>query len=81
LAIVDMMMTVMDGPKTIRALKEMRPQMKFLAVSGLQQADDIRKQLATYGVPFLSKPVSSEKLLLAIRKELGQPIRVMAAAA
>jgi PAS domain S-box-containing protein len=81
LAVVDMMMPVMDGPKTIRALRDMRPRMKFVAVSGLQQADDIKKQLATYGIPFLSKPVNSEKLLAAVRKELGENITRMAAAA
>lgn len=81
LTVVDMMMPVMDGPNTIRALKAIRPAMKFVAVSGLQQADDIRRQLAAYNVPFLSKPLTSEKLLSAIKKELSTSTTAMAVAA
>ena len=81
IAVVDMMMPVMDGPRTIRALKNIRPDMKFIAVSGLQQSDEIRKQLASYGVPFFAKPVTSEKLLLALKKELSDSASAIAAAA
>ncbi len=81
LAVVDMMMPVMDGPKTIKTLKEMRPAMRFVAVSGLQQTDEIKRQLADMGVPFLSKPFNSEKLLMAVKKELAETVTAVAAAA
>jgi CheY-like chemotaxis protein len=81
LAVVDMMMPVMDGPKTIKALKKMRPEMKFVAVSGLQQTDEIRQQFAAMGTPFLPKPFNTEKLLLTVKKELTTRASSMAAAA
>jgi two-component system cell cycle sensor histidine kinase/response regulator CckA len=81
LAIMDMMMPVMDGPTAIRTIKQFRPQMKFIAVSGLQQTDAIKNQLATYHIPFLSKPVGTEKLLSTLKKELSDSASSMAAAA
>ena len=81
LAIVDMMMPVMDGPKTIKALKKMHPEMKFVAVSGLQQTDEIKQQFAAMGIPFLPKPFNTEKLLLTVKKEFGTAASSMAAAA
>ena len=81
LAVVDMMMPVMDGPKTIKALKKMRPEMKFVSVSGLQQTDEIKQQFAAMGIPFLPKPFNTEKLLLTVKKELSSRVSSMAAAA
>jgi CheY-like chemotaxis protein len=81
LAVVDMMMPVMDGPKTIKALNKMRPEMKFVAVSGLQQTDEIKQQFATMGIPFLPKPFNTEKLLTTIKKELTASVNSIAAAA
>jgi two-component system cell cycle sensor histidine kinase/response regulator CckA len=81
LAVVDMMMPVMDGPKTIKALKKMRPEMRFVAVSGLQQTDEIKQQFAALGIPFLAKPFNTEKLLVTIKKELRGAATSMAAAA
>ncbi len=68
LAFVDMMMPVMDGPRTIRALQSMRPELRFIAMSGLHQGNRIKDQLGEQVVTFLPKPISSEDLLRALKR-------------
>jgi two-component system, cell cycle sensor histidine kinase and response regulator CckA len=66
--LTDMMMPVMDGPATIRALRAMRPDVRIIAASGLHG----REVVASAGVPiFLSKPYSAETLLTALRRVLS----------
>jgi CheY-like chemotaxis protein len=61
-AVVDMMMPMMDGASTIRALKKMKPKMRLIAISGLLQPEKIREEIQTEGVVLLAKPFSAEKL-------------------
>ena len=71
LAIMDMMMPILDGPKAIRALRPLCPDLRFLAVSGLQQNDTIKQLLDQEKIPFLPKPVTTEKLLEALRSAIS----------
>jgi CheY-like chemotaxis protein len=70
LAVVDMMMPVMDGPATIRALRKINPGVRLIAASGLwtppaeAPADDPTP-------PFLPKPYSAHQLLEALRSALA----------
>jgi nitrogen-specific signal transduction histidine kinase len=70
LAVVDMMMPVMDGPATIRALRTINPRVRLIAASGLwtppaeAPADDPTP-------PFLAKPYSARQLLDALRVALA----------
>jgi PAS domain S-box-containing protein len=61
--ILDMMMPVMDGPTAIPILKKLKPGLRFIGISGLLQADKIKKQIAADNVAFLTKPFSTDKLL------------------
>ncbi len=68
--ITDMMMPVMDGPATIRALQGLEPTLPIVASSGLsspQTADstDLRVQA------FLQKPYSAGQLLQTLHRLLG----------
>jgi PAS domain S-box-containing protein len=65
--LTDMMMPVMDGPATIRALRNMRADVRIIAASGLPG----REVMASAAVSiFLSKPYSAETLLTALRRVL-----------
>ncbi|MBI5214145.1 MAG: response regulator [Ignavibacteriae bacterium] len=67
LVITDMLMPFMDGPTTIRALQNMNPKIKILAVSGLKEDGyNFNHDL----IVFLHKPYTSEKLLRTVKEML-----------
>jgi PAS domain S-box-containing protein len=68
--LTDMMMPVMDGPATIRVLREMNPAVRIIAASGLAGSDHAA-QAKRLGVKhFLPKPYTAETLLKALRETL-----------
>lgn len=61
--LTDLMMPVLDGPSTIRALKRMNPDVKVVAASGLS-VDGVMARAAAAGVRhFLWKPYTAGRLL------------------
>jgi PAS domain S-box-containing protein len=67
LVVVDMMMPVMDGPATIRALVQINPEIKIIAASGLTSEGQINSPTIR---AFLPKPYSADKMLAAIHEVL-----------
>jgi PAS domain S-box-containing protein len=68
--LTDLMMPVMDGPATIRALQRLNPQIKIIAVSGLS-GNGRMLEAAQAGVKlFLPKPYTADRLLKAISEIL-----------
>ncbi len=63
LVLMDMMMPIMDGPASIRALRSVNPQVKVIAVSGLNEDDKLAEITGTGVCTFLSKPYTAETLL------------------
>jgi len=63
LVLMDMMMPIMDGPTSIRALRSVNPQVKVIAVSGLKEDDKLAKITGTGVCAFLPKPYTAETLL------------------
>jgi two-component system, cell cycle sensor histidine kinase and response regulator CckA len=76
LVLTDNMMPVMDGIELIRVLKEIDPQVKIIASSGLSRdlGGSFRaEELKALDVKmFLSKPYTAEKLLIALHESLGE---------
>jgi two-component system sensor kinase len=64
LVVTDMMMPVMDGLATIRALRQMDPDVRILATSGLADAPPRIPGSAVQG--FLAKPYTAEDLVGAV---------------
>jgi PAS domain S-box-containing protein len=70
--ITDMMMPVMDGPVTIRALRKLNPQVRIIASSGLTESIDAA-DLDQLGVKtFLIKPYDAKTLLKIVAQALRQ---------
>jgi PAS domain S-box-containing protein len=71
LVVTDMVMPNLDGPSTIRALREIDPNALVIASSGertLEKMDDIKR----LGVcAFLPKPYTAEKLLEVVAESLN----------
>ena len=68
--IMDMMMPVMDGPTSCRAIHRISPDAKIIAVSGLTDKDRLAR-VAEYSNAFLPKPYTTAKLLKIIHEVLN----------
>jgi two-component system, cell cycle sensor histidine kinase and response regulator CckA len=66
LVIVDMMMPSMDGSLAIRALKQINPQVRIVAVSGLVTSDVCSDVTDTDVLAFLPKPFTTKDLLTTL---------------
>ncbi len=68
--LMDMMMPVMDGHASIRAIRKINPEVKIIAVSGLAEKEKL-KNIADYSNAFLPKPYTAERLLKTIHDVLS----------
>jgi two-component system, cell cycle sensor histidine kinase and response regulator CckA len=66
LVLTDVMMPVMDGPATIRALRSIRPEVRIIAASGLDANGDVGRSAAADVQRFLPKPYTADTLLEAV---------------
>ncbi len=72
IVLTDLMMPVMDGAATIRALKHINPQVKVIAASGLG-SDPNRITLRDLGVKyFVSKPYTAKTILEMLHDILAE---------
>jgi nitrogen-specific signal transduction histidine kinase/ActR/RegA family two-component response regulator len=69
--LMDMMMPVMDGHASIRAIRKINPMVKIIAVSGLAEKDKLEKIADTRVYAFLPKPYTVERLLKTIHEVLN----------
>jgi DNA-binding NtrC family response regulator len=63
---MDMVMPIMDGPASIRALYKIDPQVKIIAVSGIRESDKLTEITGTDVSASLSKPYTAEMLLKTV---------------
>ena len=71
LVMTDTMMPYMDGPATIRTLQRLNPQVKVIAISGLDANRSLVESAGAGVKKFLLKPYSAEKLLLTLAEVLN----------
>jgi PAS domain S-box-containing protein len=69
--LMDMMMPVMDGHSSIRAIRKINHGVKIIAVSGFAEKDKLAKIADTRVHAFLSKPYTGETLLKTIHEVLN----------
>ena len=71
LVLTDMMMPILDGPSTIRALRRIDPKVSIIAASGLgEHAETLRANHAGGVDHFLPKPYTAYHLLQIVREVL-----------
>jgi PAS domain S-box-containing protein len=73
--LTDMMMPLMDGPATIRALVEINPQVKIIASGGLAESERVAEATQSGAQAFLAKPYSTETLLVTLDRMIGKMAR------
>ncbi|MFI5322725.1 MAG: ATP-binding protein, partial [Thermodesulfobacteriota bacterium] len=69
--ILDMMMPIMEGSTTIRALKKINPDIKIIAVSGLIDTKAILTSGNITVAAFLNKPYTSRTLMRTMHEVVG----------
>lgn len=69
--LVDLIMPVLDGATTIRALRQTNREVPILSASGLPPGSEVLSALGVNG--FLAKPFTSFQLLHAVRQLLERP--------
>jgi signal transduction histidine kinase len=69
--LTDLMMPVIDGPSTIRALLRINPSVKIIAASGLNSSRDITTFPDAPIKHFLTKPYTARTLLKTLREILN----------
>lgn len=74
LILMDMMMPVMNGQESIKAIREINPDVKIIAVSGLADRENFDDVTDVDIQTFLPKPYTVEKLLKTIRDILMEDI-------
>jgi two-component system, cell cycle sensor histidine kinase and response regulator CckA len=70
IVLLDMMMPIMDGPTTIRALQRINPKVKIIATSGLLPRNILDEATHISISSFLSKPYTAEELLHSIYRAI-----------
>jgi two-component system cell cycle sensor histidine kinase/response regulator CckA len=70
LMISDVVMPTMDGPTTVRAARQTRPDLPILFISGYAE-EQLRKSIDIPNVSFLAKPFSVQQLAETVRDVLA----------
>ena len=71
--LTDMMMPIMDGAATIRALMRINPSVRIIAASGVDSGGTVAKASEAGVKHFLVKPYTAETLLKLVRDVLDRP--------
>jgi hypothetical protein len=71
LVLTDMLMPLLDGPATIRALRRLDPEVRIIAASGLSENESVAETFQN--AKFLLKPFTTEKLLSTVNQTLRPP--------
>src|ERR1019366_3562954 len=69
--VIDMMMPILDGPPTIRALRKLDPHARIIAVSGLAANGKAAEAGNLEVQRFLPKPFTAKTLLTVLRDVLN----------
>jgi len=70
--LTDVVMPIMDGPATIRALRRMDPEVRIIAASGLGTHGGIARFVDEGVTHFLAKPYTAENLLETLHRVLQE---------
>lgn len=73
LVLTDMMMPIMDGVATIKALRTIDPGIRIIAASGLSANGSVAKAASMGITDFLAKPYTVEEMVRLVAKLLGHP--------
>jgi two-component system cell cycle sensor histidine kinase/response regulator CckA len=73
MVITDVVMPGMDGPELLTRLRELRPGLRAMFISGYAGDAIVRRGVLESGVPFLEKPYTVKALTQRVREVLDGP--------
>jgi two-component system, cell cycle sensor histidine kinase and response regulator CckA len=76
LVVTDIVMPVLDGHATARALRKMNPEIKILAISGQAETINVDRFSGSADITFLAKPFTQTQLLQSIHHTLNPSVRI-----
>jgi len=79
LMITDVVMPDMQGPDLAERVRELRPQIRVLFMSGYTDAEVVRVKVLDSKLSFLRKPFTSDGLRESVRRLLEMPLSLAAA--
>ena len=71
LVLTDMMLPALDGAALVRALRELRPGLKVIAMSGVVNSQSLAESPGLAPTAFLQKPFTAERLLQHVADALS----------
>ena len=74
LAVVDLVMPGLDGASLVKSLRERRPDLRVLFISGYADQVELPRPEDGRAFPFLAKPFSSDLLFAKIRETIDEPL-------
>lgn len=73
LVVLDMIMDPgIDGAETLRRMKAIRPTVRAVIVSGFAETERVREAMSLGAGAFVRKPITLERLSMAVREELDR---------
>ena len=69
--VTDMMMPVLGGDELLRALQQINPTVRAIAVSGIRANEKVAQAASPDGTMFLAKPFTAAALLQALHDVLA----------
>ena len=72
LILLDVKMPGLDGLEVLAALRDLRPQMPIIMMSGQTGRNTVANALRAGACDFILKPFDDEFVLLAVKRALGQ---------
>jgi CheY-like chemotaxis protein len=69
--LLDMVMPVLDGAATMEALRQLDPQVRIIATTGLPTSGRTARTVVPQRNAFLQKPYKDEQMLAALARVLG----------
>ncbi len=68
--LLDAMMPEMDGFETCRRLKQTRPNLPIIFMTGLSDVEDIVKGLEAGGIDYVTKPISPDEVIARLKTHI-----------
>jgi CheY-like chemotaxis protein len=72
LLLTDIVMPVMSGPEVVKRMRELRPELKAICMSGYTDETVVHHGILESGIAFLQKPVTPDSLRLKVRSGLDE---------
>ncbi len=80
LLVTDVMMPQLDGTRLIKTMRSRHPELPIIAMSGLLESGEVKRQQTAVDIQILAKPFEARKLVRTVHQALERSLKLRAAA-